>query len=339
MANGGIDPATMYLIQSQAGLLGPNKYSQFQGQRIPIAGDKGPATDVHGNTIPSYATAAATPGVDMNQAYLDALANPGKVTTPGGYDHSSDTPSVLSAFLDTNKSGGTGAGGYSNQGFFDTLNKLQSATGATGGGSGTAKSGAQMAQDEVDARNAQGPADPTTPTAAPAAATPGTTLNSTPTSPFGSLTPRFQEGDGRDSGGRGAQLATAPGSLIGYSDEFGDQLPLYANPKMTPQGMTDDMRSYMLDGSQRMHDMKAGTLAPGTPWLAPPAGLNGGGGMIPAAQTPSATPSATPQMAQSPIGPMAPPSAANASWMADALKKSQQIGWGSPMGGSTSGMS
>ncbi len=326
MANGGIDPATMYLIQSQAGLLGPNKYSQFQGQRIPIAGDKGPATDVHGNTIPSYATAAATPGVDMNQAYLDALANPGKVTTPGGYDHSSDTPSVLSAFLDTNKSGGTGAGGYSNQGFFDTLNKLQSATGATGGGSGTAKSGAQMAQDEVDARNAQGPADPTTPTAAPAAVTPGTTLNSTPTQ---RLTPVAGTGQVENTFGNVEQAD--PYGIQGYTDPISGRLmPRVAG--QLPQGMDAQTQASMIGPLGMAHLQQAGIF---------PAGQTS----FPSA-TPSATPSAVPQMAQMaqmaqmpPAGPLASSSSANASWMADALKKKDQIGWGSPMGGSTSGMS
>jgi hypothetical protein len=73
--------------------------------------------------------AAQTNPVDMRQAYLDALANPGHVTTPGATIQPSQpvgTPSVMDSFLANNK-GGTGAGGYSNQGFFDTLNKLRSA--------------------------------------------------------------------------------------------------------------------------------------------------------------------------------------------------------------------
>jgi hypothetical protein len=67
----------------------------------------------------------------MRQAYLDALANPGHVTTPGATIQPSQpvgSPSVMDAFLAQNKGGGgSGAGGYSNQGFFDTLNKLRSA--------------------------------------------------------------------------------------------------------------------------------------------------------------------------------------------------------------------
>ena len=76
------------------------------------------------------APAAQTNPVDMRQAYLDALANPGHVTTPGATVPASQpvgSPSVMDAFLSQNKGGSGGAGGYSNQGFFDTLNKLRSA--------------------------------------------------------------------------------------------------------------------------------------------------------------------------------------------------------------------
>jgi len=75
------------------------------------------------------APAAQTNPVDMRQAYLDALANPGHVTTPGADIPASKpigTPSVMDAFLAQNKGSSGGAGGYSNQGFFDTLNKLRS---------------------------------------------------------------------------------------------------------------------------------------------------------------------------------------------------------------------
>ena len=62
----------------------------------------------------------------MRQAYLDALSNPGKVTTPGAQmlPGTSPTgpqsqPSVLAQFLQQHPGGGTtGGGGYSNQGFF-----------------------------------------------------------------------------------------------------------------------------------------------------------------------------------------------------------------------------
>ena len=67
--------------------------------------------------------------VDMRQAYLTALANPGKVTTPGANVPQAQplgTPSVMNAFLAANPSGGgAGAGGYNNTGFFSTLNKLR----------------------------------------------------------------------------------------------------------------------------------------------------------------------------------------------------------------------
>ena len=71
--------------------------------------------------------------IDMRQAYLDALSNPGKVTTPGAQmlPGTSPTgpqsqPSVLAQFLQQHPGGGTtGAGGYSNQGFFNTLNALK----------------------------------------------------------------------------------------------------------------------------------------------------------------------------------------------------------------------
>ena len=71
--------------------------------------------------------------IDMRQAYLDALSNPGKVTTPGAQmlPGTSPTgpqsqPSVLAQFLQQHPGGGTtGGGGYSNQGFFSTLNALK----------------------------------------------------------------------------------------------------------------------------------------------------------------------------------------------------------------------
>ena len=106
---------------------------------------------INGQTNPNYAPsmmammgagggggAGAAPAapptnpVDMRQAYLTALSNPGKVTTPGANVPQSaplGTPSVLNAFLAAHPSGGGGpaAGNYSNKGFFDTLNQLRSA--------------------------------------------------------------------------------------------------------------------------------------------------------------------------------------------------------------------
>ena len=70
--------------------------------------------------------------VDMRQAYLTALSNPGKVTTPGATVPQAQplgTPSVLDSFMAAHPGGGGGpaAGNYSNAGFFDTLRNLRSA--------------------------------------------------------------------------------------------------------------------------------------------------------------------------------------------------------------------
>ena len=77
------------------------------------------------------APAAQQNPVDMRQAYLDALSNPGKVTTPGANVPEASplgSPSVMNSFLAANPGGGgAGAGGYNNSGFFNTLNKLRSA--------------------------------------------------------------------------------------------------------------------------------------------------------------------------------------------------------------------
>jgi hypothetical protein len=71
---------------------------------------------------------AAPAGPDMNAAYLAALANPGKVQTPGATVAQSPTPSnqsgVLQQFLANWKAGGgqtQGAGNYNNKGFFNAL--------------------------------------------------------------------------------------------------------------------------------------------------------------------------------------------------------------------------
>jgi hypothetical protein len=88
-------------------------------------------------SAPAAAPAPTNP-IDMRQAYLDALANPGKVTTPGAVMQPGTTPtggpqpSVLNAFLAAHPSGGTQIpGGYSNTGFFNTLQNLQAQKGAT----------------------------------------------------------------------------------------------------------------------------------------------------------------------------------------------------------------
>ena len=83
---------------------------------------------------PQQQAAAAAPQqasspVNSYQNALQLLSNPGHVTTPGANVTASQPitqqPSVLDQFLAT-QHGGTGAGGYSNTGFFDTLNKLKS---------------------------------------------------------------------------------------------------------------------------------------------------------------------------------------------------------------------
>ena len=76
------------------------------------------------------APAAQQNPIDMRQAYLDALSNPGKVTTPGATVPQASplgSPSVMNSFLAANPGGGAGAGGYNNSGFFNTLTKLRSA--------------------------------------------------------------------------------------------------------------------------------------------------------------------------------------------------------------------
>jgi hypothetical protein len=80
------------------------------------------------------AAAAPAPSnpIDMRQAYLDALANPGPVATPGATVPQAaplGQPSVLNSFLATHAPGpaAPAGGGYSNAGFFNTLNKLRTA--------------------------------------------------------------------------------------------------------------------------------------------------------------------------------------------------------------------
>jgi hypothetical protein len=74
------------------------------------------------------AASAAPAGPDMNQAYLAALSNPGKVQTPGATVPQAPLPSgqsgVLQQFLSNWQNQGsptTGAGNYNNQGFFNAL--------------------------------------------------------------------------------------------------------------------------------------------------------------------------------------------------------------------------
>lgn len=74
------------------------------------------------------AAAPQTNPVDMSQAYLNALANPGKVKTPGATVPQANLPSnssgVLQQFLNNWQGGGgntQGAGNYNNAGFFNAL--------------------------------------------------------------------------------------------------------------------------------------------------------------------------------------------------------------------------
>lgn len=78
------------------------------------------------------APAAAQNPIDMGQAYLAALSNPGKVTTPGATVPQAPLPSgqsnVLQQFLQNWQNKGsptTGAGNYNNQGFFSALQGAQ----------------------------------------------------------------------------------------------------------------------------------------------------------------------------------------------------------------------
>ena len=71
------------------------------------------------------AAAAPTNPYDMNQAYLTALANPGRVTTPGATVAQSTPPSaqsgVLQQFLQNWGGNSKGAGNYDNSGFINAL--------------------------------------------------------------------------------------------------------------------------------------------------------------------------------------------------------------------------
>ena len=104
-------------VGRMSGIIG---YARLPQQQLPQQPQAAPAP-------------APTNPIDMRQAYLDALSNPGKVTTPGAQmlPGTSPTgpqsqPSVLAQFLQQHPGGGTtGGGGYSNQGFFSTLNALK----------------------------------------------------------------------------------------------------------------------------------------------------------------------------------------------------------------------
>ena len=126
----GAQPGT-YMQTNPGGIGGGNahNYDQSAGQRIEAQYQYMPAQQQQQQApAPS-----PTNPIDMRQAYLDALSNPGKVTTPGAQmlpgttpTGPSSQPSVLAQFLSQHPEGGqTGGGGYSNQGFFSTLNALK----------------------------------------------------------------------------------------------------------------------------------------------------------------------------------------------------------------------
>ena len=99
------------------------------GQWVPGQMVPNPAYTAAQQQRPTAAAAPAAPaGPDMNAAYLQALANPGKVTTPGATVAQSAPPSaqsgVLQQFLaNWQKQGSptTGAGNYNNKDFYAAL--------------------------------------------------------------------------------------------------------------------------------------------------------------------------------------------------------------------------
>lgn len=97
----------------------------------------GPMQSGLGQGGPAAPTQAAAPPDTSYQNALDLLSNPGRVETPGATvpqsQPVSSQPSVLDQFL-AGQRGGTGAAGYSNQGFFDVLNRLRG-NAPTGGAS------------------------------------------------------------------------------------------------------------------------------------------------------------------------------------------------------------
>jgi hypothetical protein len=130
------DPAANAALRSQLatlaaqGMGGPGA-AQAQKYRDLMTGQSG-LTPLQGyqayytpsSPAPAAQAAGAAPS-SLDQA-ISMLSNPGKVTTPGATVPQSqigNQPSVLQQFLANNR-GGTGAGNYSNQGFFDTLNAL-----------------------------------------------------------------------------------------------------------------------------------------------------------------------------------------------------------------------
>lgn len=98
----------------------------YQIQNSGYPGTQGPMTGTGGT--PGATAGGGGGGIDMGQAYLNALSNPGHVTTPGATVPQSAPPSgqsnVLQQFLQGWQNKGsptTGAGNYNNAGFFNAL--------------------------------------------------------------------------------------------------------------------------------------------------------------------------------------------------------------------------
>jgi hypothetical protein len=106
----------------------PPGIQQMYGQNFAAFTPKQDWSGAGGAGAPAAQTPAPAPPDNSYQNALDLLSNPGKVTTPGANVPAtqpiSNQPSVLDQFL-ANQKGGQGAGNYSNQGFFDTLNRLR----------------------------------------------------------------------------------------------------------------------------------------------------------------------------------------------------------------------
>jgi hypothetical protein len=152
---GGVNPATgQTLMQAQAAAnnyYNPQPATLVGGQQEGMYGSGGGQTVGGTYMTPSPASMAApwanqqptqvqpqASGPNMRQAYLNALANPGNPAMPGAAAPGagqtltgSAAPNVLAQFL-ASQQGKTGAGGYSNQGFFNTLRGLQAQQPATG---------------------------------------------------------------------------------------------------------------------------------------------------------------------------------------------------------------
>jgi hypothetical protein len=132
------------LGQVQAGVAATQPDSFVASHNNPSGGSPGAGAYLQGlgatafNQMANQPAAApqapSTPAPDMGKAYLQALANPGQVTTPGATVPQSALPSsqsgVLQQFLQNWQNKGaptTGAGNYNNQGFFAGLQGGQNA--------------------------------------------------------------------------------------------------------------------------------------------------------------------------------------------------------------------